>query len=359
MVLRIGMLANESTVYEEEGQYRVDGDPTEGALIVAAMKAGLALDREQEAYPLLDEIPFESERRYMATLHGHDGERVLARGPGNEAVDGRELEAMDDEALFARVERIAVFARVAPEQKLRIVQQLRRRGDIVAVTGDGVNDAPALKQADIGVAMGIVGTDVAKEAADMVLASIALVLPIPFLPAQVIWINLVTNGLQDVALAFEPAEEDVGRRPPRDPREGVFTRLMIERTVLVGAILLAGTLGLFAYQLASGTAVEQARTIAMTTMVLFQNFYVLSSRSFTASVFRISPLGNRLLLAAVVAALGLQVLAVYWPPLQFILRTEPLSLQDWLAIVPVASSVLILVEIEKAVRRYRQRPRPA
>ncbi len=152
----------------------------------------------------------------------------IARTPDSQAVDGRELQSMDDEALSARVQRIAVFARAAPEQKLRIVQQLRRRGEVVAVT----------------------------------------------------------------------------------------------------------------------------------TMVLFQNLYVLSSRSFTASVFRISPLGNRLLLAAVVAALGLQMLALYWPPLQLVLRTEPLALQDWLAIVPVAASVLLVVELEKAIRRARARPRP-
>ena len=531
LALRIGLLANESSVYQEDEIYRVDGDPTEGALIVAAMKAGLNEDVEREAYPLLDEIPFESERQYMATLHAHDAERLIfvkgapervvqmseavyvesrvgaltaagvdrnagevarpaeaaqrldreavlqeserlasqglrvlamaykavpgateldhrevesglhfvglqgmidpprpeaieaiaqARGAGirtmmitgdhrvtaeaiarqmgivgdgrGQAVSGEELQAMDDEELFARVGDIAVFARASPEQKLRIVQQLRRHREVVAVTGDGVNDAPALKQADVGVAMGIAGTDVAREAADIVLeddnfatiyaaveegrvvfdnirkviifliptglglvltviVGIALRLPLPFLPAQVIWINLVTNGLQDVAMAFEPAEEDVGRRPPRDPREDVLTSLMIQRTFLVGIILLLGTLGLFISQLDADNALGQARTVAMTTMVLFQNFHVFNSRSFTRSVFRLNPLSNPVLFVAVLSALVLHALAVYWPPLQFVLRTVPLRLEAWLLIIPVAASVLIVVEIEKAIRR--------
>ncbi len=528
LTLRIGLLTNESSLIEEDGTYRVRGDPTEVALIVAARKAGLHPEHEREAYPLLDEIPFESDLRYMATLHAHEGRklifvkgapervaamsraavvapaplpermgpvppvplappvelapeeivarsnalaaeglRVLAmaykevppdtseldhqmvesgltfaglqamidpprpeaieavanaqragirvvmitgdhrvtaeaiarqmgiiRAADDEVVDGSELEVMDDATLFGRVRRIVTFARAAPEHKLRVVQQLRAHDEVVAVTGDGVNDAPALKQADIGVAMGITGTDVAKEAADMVLAddnfatiyaaveegrvvfdnirkviifliptgvglvltilaSIALRLPLPFLPAQVIWINLVTNGLQDVAMAFEPPEEDVGRRRPRDPREGVLTPLMIWRTALVGLILLVGTLGVFTWQLRGNPDLGYARTLALTTMVLFQNFHVFNSRSFTRSVFRMDPLSNRILFAAIVAALSLQVLAIYWGPLRFVLRTEPLTLQDWLTVIPVAATVLVAVEIEKAIRRRR------
>ncbi len=509
LTLRIGTLCNVSSVYEEDGHYRIDGDPTEAALIVAANKGGLNRESELNTYRLVDELPFESDRQYMATLHtkneeklifvkgapekilemcsdsyanstttfdrqsilqeshrlAEEGLRVLAmayrRAPSDldevdhrdveaglvfvglqgmidpprpeaitavarckragirvvmitgdhkvtaeaiarrmnivtnsniQAVDGREIEAMDDEELFKMVRHISVFARAMPEHKLRIVQQLRRHHEVVAVTGDGVNDAPALKQADIGVAMGVVGTDVAKESADMVLAddnfatiyaaveegrvifdnirkvimfliptglglvltviaSIALGLPLPFLPAQAIWINLVTNGLQDVAMAFEPAEEDVGKRRPRDPREGIFTRLMVERTLLVALVLVAGTLAAFAWQLNSGAGLEYARTVAVTTMVLFQNFHIFNSRSFSKSAFRISPFSNRFLFVTIVAALGLHILALYWAPLQFVLRVEPLRLETWLVIVPIAAAVLLAVEVDKTVRR--------
>ncbi|MDP2662419.1 MAG: HAD-IC family P-type ATPase [Dehalococcoidia bacterium] len=516
MALRTGMLCNESSVYRDDGRYLADGDPTEAALIVAAMKGGLHREREEEDYPLLDEIPFESERQYMATLHGHACERLIfvkgaperilemcegsyngsvapldrlsvlqesyllaseglrllavaykpaapgsdevdhrdvetgllfvglqgmmdpprqeaivavdsckragirvvmltgdhavtagaiarqmtiSSDPNVEVIDGRELDAMDDEELYARVERVSVYARATPQHKLRIVQQLRRSGEVVAVTGDGVNDAPALKQADIGVAMGVVGTDVAKEAADMVLAddnfatiyaaveegrvvfenirkvimfliptglglvltviaSMVLGLPLPFLPAQAIWINLVTNGLQDVAMAFEPAEEDVGRRQPRDPREGLLTRPMIERIVLTGLVVLAGTFAAFIWQLGSGNSLEHARTVAMTTMVLFQNFHVFNSRSFSRSIFQVNPLSNRFLFATIVAALGLHVLALYWGPLQFVLRTEPLGLGTWLAIVSIAATVVLAIEAEKYIRRSISRRHP-
>ncbi|MBI4491777.1 MAG: HAD-IC family P-type ATPase [Chloroflexi bacterium] len=511
LALRIGLLCNEASVYEEQGRYRAEGDPTEAALIVAALKGGLDEGGERAGYPLLDEIPFESERQYMATLHGHDSNRlVFAKGAperilemcagahvqstasldrrsalqascrlaaeglrvlavaykpappgvdtvdhrdvatglifvgllgmidpprpeaiaavaacqraglrvvtitgdhrvtaeaiarqmgivqdaGAQVLDGRELEVMDDEALSARVKGISVYARAAPHHKLRIVQQLRRHGEVVAATGDGANDAPALKQADIGVAMGVAGTDVAREAADMVLAddnfatiyaaveegrvvfdnirkvimfliptglglvlavlaSMVLGLPLPFLPAQAIWINLVTNGLQDVAMAFEPAEEDVGRRPPRDPREGVLTRGMIERTLLVGVVLMAGTLAAFAWQLSAGAGLDHARTVAMTVMVLFQNMHVFNSRSFTRSALRTNPLSNRFLFATIVAALGLHLLGLYWGPLQFVLRTEPLRLETWLVMLPIAATVLLAVEGDKALRRHR------
>jgi Ca2+-transporting ATPase len=300
---------------------------------------------------------------------------------------------MSDEELAKKVGGVSVFARAAPEHKLRVVQQLRRQGEVVAVTGDGVNDAPALKQADIGIAMGITGTDVAKESADMVLvddnfasifaaveegrvvfanirkvvifllptglgmvltmiAAIVLRLPLPYLPAQAIWINLVTNGLQDVSMAFEPAEGDVTRQKPRSPREGILTRLMIERTAIVGLVLLAGTLGLFWWHLNAGFTLEYARTVAMTTMVLFQNFHVFNSRSLHKSAFSMSPFSNRLLFVSIIAALSIHVVSLYWGPLQFVLRGEPLSLETWGQMIPVAMSVVVVVEVEKALRRW-------
>ncbi|MGQ9676172.1 MAG: cation-translocating P-type ATPase [Chloroflexota bacterium] len=513
LTLRAGLLANESQLYRQDGRYLPDGDPTEVALIVCAEKAGLSQERERQEYRLLDELPFESDRQYMATLHQKNGRRiafvkgaperllemsavgyggakldvsevarvsqefaaeglrVLAMGyrevpgevqklecepvecqltflglqglldpPRPEAIEaiarakeagirvvmitgdqrvtaqaiaeqmgigdreggqpdvllGSELAEMTDEELYECVGRVSIYARATPLHKLRVVEQLRRRGEIVAVTGDGVNDAPALKAADIGVAMGIAGTDVAKEAAEMVLtddnfasifaavqegrvvfdnirkvilfliptgfsivlvvlASILLGLPLPFLPAQVIWINLVTNGLQDVAMAFEPAEGDVTKRPPRDPREGILTRPMIERAVLVGVVLAVGTLGLFVWELSMGVGLVEARTIALTTMVLFQNFHVFNTRSFTRPFFAINPLSNPLLFTSILAALGLHVVALYFPPLQSILRTVPLSPETWLIMVAVASTVLWAVEIDKVVRMVTSR----
>lgn len=511
-VLRIGLLCNESRIYEEGGQYRVDGDPTEGALIVSAMKAGLNPEEERERYPQLSIIPFESERGFMATLHQHngkkfifakgapekllemcsgasgglpldkekilrtaehfaqDGMRVLAMAykevpqefgelthetlegdltlaglqgmidpPRPEAIEaikgcheagirvamitgdhavtakaigrmmgighkdpivltGKELETMNDEELFGKVKEVSIFARVSPQHKLRIVQQVMKHGEVVAVTGDGVNDAPALKAAHIGVAMGKTGTDVAREAADMVitddnfasifhaveegrvvfdnirkvtlfliptgfaaivsiLVAMALDIPIPYVAAQLLWINLVTNGLQDVALAFEPGEKDVLRRKPRSLREGIMSRLMYERSVLVGLIISAGVIFNFISALEEGVSLERARTIAVTTMVLFQFFQAWNSRSELRSVFTLNPLSNPFLFYSMVAAFLAQIAVVYVPALQWVFRTESLSLEEWWRILGVALSVVIAVEIDKAIRRKRRTPK--
>lgn len=503
-LLRIGLLCNESNVYEEEGSWRVDGDPTEGALIVAAMKGGLDPEGERVAWPQFGMIPFESERGYMATLHEHDGrrhifvkgapERVLemctlaeaereailrragdfaaqglrvlahawkeappeavelthgdleggltlaglqgmidpprpevieaVRGckqagirvvmiTGDHAVTaraiaaelgiaaadsptltGRELEGMSDDELYQQVGEVSVYARVAPEHKLRITRQLAARGEIVAMTGDGVNDAPALKAAHIGIAMGKGGTDVAKEASDMVLTDdnfasifqavregrvvfdnlrkvtffliptgIAAILsivatmifgvPIPYVPAQLLWINLVTNGLQDVAMAFEPGEKGILDRPPRDPKEGLMSRLLIERTLLVGGTIAAGVVYTFMTALNSGETLEHARTVAVTTMVLFQFFQAWNSRSETESVFRINLLSNPFLFVALIAAFFAQLAVLYVPALQWLFRTVPLSAGEWMEVIVVASSVLLVVEMDKWLRRRR------
>ncbi len=226
---------------------------------------------------------------------------------------GPELEALDDAQLGQQVRHVSVYARIAPDQKLRIARALQEQGEVVAVTGDGVNDAPALHAADIGVAMGESGTDVAREASDMVLAddnfvsiyraveqgrvvfdnlravtfflistgaaeiitifvSLALQWPLPFLPAQILWLNLVTNGLQDVALAFEPGNPSVLRRRPRPKTEGIVSRLLWKRTLLSGLVMSAGTLVMFQRELAFTGSLVQARTVALTTMVLFQVF---------------------------------------------------------------------------------------
>ena len=320
----------------------------------------------------------------------------LGIGGTGEALSGTQLAALDDEALGDRVDHVSVYARVSPEDKLRIVRALQARGEIVAVTGDGVNDAPALKAAEIGIAMGDQGTDVAREASEMVLAddnfvsitaaveegrvtfdnirkvtfflvstgaaeitailvAVWLQWPLILLPAQLLWLNLVTNGVQDVALAFEPAEPGVLRRPPRRPGGGVLDRMMWERVVLAGLVMGAGMLAMFRWQLDSSASLIEAQTVALTTMVVFQIFQAGNSRSETESVFRRNPFSNKLLSFATVAALGLHAAALYLPPTQYVLRVEPIGLGTWLRIVVVATSILVAMELHKALRRS---PRP-
>ena len=506
-VLRIGLLCNESAVFEEDGQFKVDGDPTEAALIVSAMKAGLTTD-EKAQYPRLAMIPFESEWGYMATLH-QDGEKrvILVKGAPEKVLDmctecmagegrkmneilrsahrfaeeglrvialaykevppdkadlthadiregivlaglqamidpprpeavaavegcrqagirtvmitgdhavtaaavarklgivgddprtitGRELEKTPDDSLSSMVQEVSVYARVAPQQKLRIVQELVRQGEVVAVTGDGVNDAPALKAAHIGIAMGRTGTDVAKESSDMVVADdnfasifsaveegrivfenirkvvlfliptgfaalIAVVatmlsgFPVPFVPAQILWINLVTSGLQDVALAFEPGEKHLIQVPPRPPGEGIFSKIMIRRTVIATGVISAGVLFSYFYALAKGDPLEEARTMAMTSIVFFQFFRVWTTRSETQPALRMSPMTNPFLFAASLAAFFAQLAVIYVPALRWVFRTEPLTLDEWFWILPVTATIFLADEAYKVVARKR------
>jgi len=505
-VLRIGLLCNESDIYEENGLYKVDGDPTEGALIVSAAKAGLNPEEERLKYPQLSILPFESERGYMATLHkgedkkfvfvkgspeevlnmctdcliegelrtkkildashyfAQEGLRVLAVGfkevsgdkeelthqdvesgiiyaglqgmidpPRPEAIQaiegckqagirtvmitgdhaitalaiakklgiggvepevlrGKELEAMNEDELFLKVKDVSVYARVSPQHKLMITQQLLKHGEVVAVTGDGVNDAPALKAGHIGVAMGRMGTDVAKEASDMVLAddnfatifsaveggrvvydnikkvtlfliscgfgellailaTILMGYPIPYIAAQILWLNLVTNGLQDIALAFEPGEKGVLKRPSRSPKEGILSSLMIQRTLLMGTILAAGTLFVFISRLEAGMPLEKARTAALTTMVFFQFYQALNCRSETQSIFKMSLTKNPFLLFSMIAAFFAQLTVLYVPALRWIFRTEPITLMGWVEILLVTITIVLAVELDKWIRR--------
>ncbi len=337
-------------------------------------------------------------RVVMITGDHADTARVIATQLGIASSDapvltGVDIESLDDDELHERVLRVSIFARVAPEQKHRIVRALQAQGEVVAVTGDGVNDAPALKAADIGIAMGRSGTDVAREVADMILtddnfvsvyaaveegrvtfdnlrkvaffllstgvaeiiviiAALSLGWPVPFLAAQILWLNLVTNGLQDIALAFEPAEPDVAERKPRARREGLLSRLLWERLLVTGIVMAAGTLLLFRWELDRSGSLATAQTVALTTMVVFQMFHVGNSRSERRSLFRMSPWSNPILIVATIAALAVHTAALYLPPTQYVLRVEPIGLTQWIRIGAVASTILIAIELHKRVRRH-------
>ncbi len=506
--LLCGALTNEADLDDAGEQQRLQGDPTEAALLVAARSHGWRPEALRAAWPVTADLPFESDRKFSATVRdtgegawlfvkgapeqvlamcttmlsdrgpvpldepavhaaardmGSRGLRVLgmagrrAPGPvtpellhapddlvfvglqglmdpprpevresiaacqragirvvmitgdhahtadaigrqlglehdGTGVLTGPELTTLSDEALNRRLDEVAIYARVAPDQKLRVVRAFQARGDVVAVTGDGVNDAPALKAADIGVAMGRGGTDVAREASDMVLAddnfvsivgaveegriafdnlrkvtffllstgAAAVVMfltalvagwPIPMVAAQILWLNLVTNGLQDVALAFEPGDPDVLEHAPRDRHEGVMSRLLWERTVVAGVVMAAGTLTMFLWELDRSGSLVRAQTVALTTMVLFQMFHVGNCRSEHTSAFRKSPFSNPFLLIATAAALAVHVAALHLPATQFVLRVEPLGLDAWVRLSAVAMTIVVAMEVHKRVRR--------
>jgi len=323
------------------------------------------------------------------------GSQVHIAAGDTPPLTGAEIEHLTDAELRTRVGQVAVYARAAPEHKLRIVRALQESGEVVAVTGDGVNDAPALKFADIGIAMGKSGTDVAREASDMVLADdnfvsiyaaveegritfenlrkvtfflistghamVIMILtalsagwPVPLVAAQILWLNLVTSGLQDVALAFEPGEPGVLKRPPRPRTEGVMSRLLWERTVVTGFVMAAGTLALFRWELDQTGSLTKAQTVALTTMVLFQMFHVGNCRSDYVSAFKRSPFSNPFLFIATTAALLIHVSALYFEPTQLVLRVEPIELEAWGRIVAVASTIILAIEIHKLFRRDRR-----
>jgi magnesium-transporting ATPase (P-type) len=307
---------------------------------------------------------------------------------------GSDFLHMAPSELPALVDRIKVFARVAPEQKLKLVRAARERGHFVAVTGDGVNDAPALRAAHIGVAMGKGGTDVAREASDLVIADdnfativagieegrvaydnirkviyllvstgaaeIVLVTlavitgsPLPLLPVQLLWLNLVTNGIQDVALAFEPAEDDVLRRRPRPPRERIFNRLMIERTLVAAAVMGAVAFGLFFVLLQAGWTEAAARNLLLLLMVLFENVHIGNCRSETKSALALSPLRSPILLGGAILALLLHVAAMHFPAGQTLLGVEPVGANEAGLLIALALAIFVAMEAHKWSWRLR------
>nr|WP_156821938.1 cation-translocating P-type ATPase [Thermaerobacter subterraneus] len=292
---------------------------------------------------------------------------------GDPVLEGRDLDAMDDEQLARRVGQVAVFARVAPEHKLRIVRALKRQGEVVGMTGDGVNDAPALKEAHIGIAMGRTGTDVTREAADMILADdnfasivgaveqgraiydnirkfiryllacntgeilvmfLALLagLPLPLRPIHILLVNLVTDGLPAVALGLEPAEPDVMNRPPRHPRESLFAGGLGRRVLIRGAVIGVTTLALFVLGSASGD-LERGRTMALAGLVLSQMIHVFDCRSERRSAFDVPLSANPALVAAVASSVAVLLAVVYWEPLARHFYTVPLRPGDWVMVL--------------------------
>ncbi len=507
-----GVMCNSSTIALENGYYKVNGDPTEGALIISALKAGIKKDELKEELIHIDTLVFESQHQYMASYYNkknidyspvfikgsvekivqrcesmldsngnvtaidkekiaqiardmaQDGLRVLAFAkvhktglskiehhhldegliflglqgmidpPRAEVIDsikrchdagikvkmitgdhsitalaianqigiktdgevkslnGKDLENLDDKELEKLVNDVNIYARVAPEQKLRLVKALQNTANIVAMTGDGVNDAPALKQANIGTAMGITGTEVAKESADMILlddnfstikdaveegrgvfdnivkfitwtlptnigeglvimAAVFLGLALPILPVQILWINMTTAVFLGLMLSFEPKEKNLMNRAPREVNTPILTNELIFKIVLVGFLLLINSFGTFWYLQSIGFEQDVARTAAVNIFVFGEMFYLFSCRSMRYSAFEIGFFSNKLLIYGVLCMTFIQILYTYLPFMNKTFKSAPLGFMEWFFILISSLIIYAVVELEKRFRR--------
>ncbi|HMO32792.1 MAG TPA: cation-transporting P-type ATPase [Lacibacter sp.] len=513
LLLRGGVLCNNSRIVESEGRWAVEGDPTEAALISVAEKAGIRDHYIEQYFPRLDEIPFQSEYQYMATLHkaeknivflkgsleavlassgfmmndqgevlpidkstilkcaeemAAEGLRVLAfaikefDASGNElkhedvagemiftglqgmidppreeaikavklcqqagiqvkmitgdhaltaatianqlgitgrrengklkALTGLQLQKFSDDEFLKVAEEVSVFARVSPDQKLRLVKALQSAGKVVAMTGDGVNDGPALKQANIGVAMGITGTEVAKDASDMVLtddnfasieaaveegrgvldnltkfivwtlptnlgegliilASIALSTQLPLSPVQILWVNMTTAICLGLMLTFEPKEPGIMDRPPTPSGKPILSFPLIMRTFLVGTLIMLAAFSLFQYELAQGAKLPEAQTVATTVFIVLEGFYLFNCRSLRRSVREIGWFSNKWVYYGVFTMLALQLLFIHAPFMNDLFNSAPISMQSWVRIVIAGFALYFIVYFEKMIRR--------
>ncbi len=312
---------------------------------------------------------------------------------------GAMLEKLPDDKLIAAAEETSVFARATPEQKIRLVRALQSNGHVVAMTGDGVNDAPALKQANIGVAMGITGTDVSKEAADMVLTddnfssieaaveegrgvfdnltkfivwtlptnlgeglviltAIFLGITLPILPVQILWINMTTAGFLGLMLAFEPKEPGIMQRRPRNQDTPILTRELITRIFLVGTLLLIGAFGLFQWEQVRGASIEQARTVAVNTFVVMELFYLFNCRSLTKSIFQLGIFSNMWVFGGVAVMLSTQLVYTYLPVMNRLFHSAPIGADSWARIILAGLAAYVIVEVEKKLRSSRSKQQP-
>ncbi len=319
--------------------------------------------------------------------------RLAPSEHGLRVLSGQDIARLSDAELVKQVEQVSVFARVAPEQKLRLVDALQAQGHIVAMTGDGVNDAPALKQANIGVAMGQMGTEVAKEAADMVLTDdnfstieaaveegrgvfdnlvkfVTWTLPtnigeglvimvavfagvtLPILPVQILWINMTTAVLLGLMLVFEGKEPGLMARPPRDPHTPILTGTLVFRIGMVGVLLLVGSFGLFEWVLSQGQSLDVARTAAVNMFVFGELFYVFNCRSLEFSMWHVGCFSNQWLLIGVALMIGLQLLFTYWPWMNQIFRSAPMALTDWWPVMGWGLIIYGIVGFEKTLRYW-------